>query len=349
MGAFVRPTAMGAMSRALTLLVTVLVLGACSTVNSNSETSAEQPALSWEPPEAYSFTVTSECGERNFLGTYDVTVNAGEVVELRVHEDGWPHARPEDAPSLEDLLDHARNPAGDAVVDYRADDAGRPMEVSIDHDPRAIDDEECYRIRGIAELPGGNGTTESSEAPSQDGAATTAHLPILDTLPVSIDADLYAYTDTVQHQVDWGSHVVVAEVIDEQVGSSYPSGVERSLDLRVQSLLWSHPDAITALEDGDRIRVDAGIGWRQEGSALQPVVHAGNEVRLEVGDRYVVALADTVTAAGEQGLLALPGSARAVPERLDELSEQLASLSPDPAIAPRPGEAFDQRVVRSAS
>ncbi len=335
------------MPRALTLLATLLVLAACGTARSNSEASSEQAPLSWEPPEAYSFTVTSECGERNFLGTYDVTVNAGEVVELRVHEDGWPHAGPKDAPSLEVLLEQARNPAGDAVVDYRVDDAGRPMEVSIDHDPRAIDDEECYRIRGIRELPGGNGAAESSRAPSKDGAAPTAHLPILDTLPVSIDADLYVYADTAQQQVDWGSHVVVAEVTDEHVGSSYPGGVERSLDLWVQSLLWSHPDAIAAVEDGDHIRVDAGIGWRQEGSVLRPVVHAGNEVRLEVGDRYVVALADTVTA-GEQGLLALPGSARAVPERWDELSEQLASLSPDPARAPRPGEALDQRVLRSS-
>ena len=62
------------------------------------------------------------------------------------------HLRLSDFPTLADLLAKADHAEPDAVVDLHVDDSGVPSYLSIDHDPAAIDDEECYRVTGVRRL-----------------------------------------------------------------------------------------------------------------------------------------------------------------------------------------------------
>ena len=108
-------------------------------------------AGSWTVPAAYRFTFRSTCGERTLIGTFEVTVEDGNVTDYRAL-DGPAGAFPgaaADIPTLGDLQRRAQEAEAndEATVEMESDpDDGHPTSIEIDWIPNAIDDEECYVI-----------------------------------------------------------------------------------------------------------------------------------------------------------------------------------------------------------
>jgi hypothetical protein len=128
----------------------------------------------WTEPSSYSFVFSSSCGERNMLGTFKVVVEDGVAVAYRPLDEQAARSpgSVSDMPTLGSLLhlvEEARSytsggpvrpppPPGSsgvpepspegAIVTLETDpEDGHPTHIYIDWRPRAIDDEECYRIK----------------------------------------------------------------------------------------------------------------------------------------------------------------------------------------------------------
>lgn len=98
----------------------------------------------WQGPADYSFTVQSSCGEQAFIGEYAVTVRDGAVTAAEPLRQGQEIAL-ELVPTLTGMLDLARE-AGGGDVEVWVDPEGVPRWVTIDPDPRSIDDESCFFV-----------------------------------------------------------------------------------------------------------------------------------------------------------------------------------------------------------
>jgi hypothetical protein len=140
-------------SVAAVLLPVALGVAACGTSGGTVASSGMLTAEEWQEPAAYSFAVTSSCGERSFIGDYRVDVAGGEVVasEWRNPEGQWePVDQLEWVPTLGDMVDEVHAVAGtpDAgEVTLETDPAdGHPTAISVDPLANAIDDEHCYVI-----------------------------------------------------------------------------------------------------------------------------------------------------------------------------------------------------------
>lgn len=133
-------------------VVAAIVVAATSACTPRS--GGDVPALAWEAPDSYQFVVNSSCGERFFLGTFQITVRNGAVVEtVGLDADaerllGNPQWRA-DIPSLSDLIAEARvarAEGADLVRVNLSEDGNYPTTIEIDWLANAIDDEACYRI-----------------------------------------------------------------------------------------------------------------------------------------------------------------------------------------------------------
>lgn len=102
-------------------------------------------------PASYSFTLTSECGERALIGTYAVTVTDEAVsgVEPLDEVAGWSMpAAQEYVPTIAELLERIVDAPGE-VREAAFDDDGVPTHVFFDPMPDGIDDEECYDLTDV--------------------------------------------------------------------------------------------------------------------------------------------------------------------------------------------------------
>lgn len=167
-----------------------------------------------------------------------------------------------------------------------------------------------------------------------------------DELPEERMADVYLVADQPQQWVDWGSHVVGAEISDErEIEVSYllSNGQQgREVDLAVAQVLWSHPEAVTSVAADQTVTLDVSPGW----ISGSPVVYEG-DTRMEVGDAYLLTLADHY-ADGEQQLTRLFGSvSQADQSAVAAAEQQLSGMVADPGRAPRTGEAWDARFMRT--
>jgi Family of unknown function (DUF6174) len=116
-------------------------------------TESPEPGYWLEPP-AYRFVVQdTRCGggERNYFGTWELTVRNGEISASRPIDE-TAKARPvpnDELPTLrwiEDRISEAER-GGSPVVEIERDPADGHLTLArIDWLPNAIDDEECYRI-----------------------------------------------------------------------------------------------------------------------------------------------------------------------------------------------------------
>lgn len=129
-----------------------------SAVDPSTQEASPEPATSTLTtssyiPTTYRFDITSSCGERGFLGTYRVDVRAG-VVEAARPLDRANSYQPDlaEVPSLQGMVDMAAGAEPEADVQLLHDPAGLPTYLMIDHQPEAIDDEECYEIANIRPL-----------------------------------------------------------------------------------------------------------------------------------------------------------------------------------------------------
>lgn len=153
----------------------VLLLGACSAqpVDPASEeptggTSAAEPtpatsspassaAAEWREPTTYSFTLESQCGERNLIGRCHIAVENGVVVGVVGLDDPgrrFVAGSIGEVPTLADLLGRVAEARSDGAdeVSMSTDPAdGHPVSVEIDWQTSVTDDEECYTISDFAQ------------------------------------------------------------------------------------------------------------------------------------------------------------------------------------------------------
>lgn len=161
--------------------------------------------------------------------------------------------------------------------------------------------------------------------------------------------------------VAWGSHVLRVEVLAENERNTSPVGpgeelVGRDVIVQVSDVLWSHSDAVTAVDPGQRLTVYTFPGYLRAGEQTMPAVEEGH-LRMDIGGRYVLVMADDTTPEGEQILtllttLAPEGGAVRLPGgtalELSEVQRELAGASRValPGSGPRPGESLVQRLER---
>jgi hypothetical protein len=133
----------------LPALVLLLVVAGCARESEATPPAAAPPA--WTEPASYKFSFESTCGERPLLGTFRATVENGTVTTTEGLDDQGRRAlmlRIADlVPSLGTMVSNAGEAkARGATVTIEHDPTdGHPISIMVD-DPKAIDEEECYRI-----------------------------------------------------------------------------------------------------------------------------------------------------------------------------------------------------------
>ncbi|WP_281964837.1 hypothetical protein [Serinicoccus marinus] len=156
----------------------------------------------------------------------------------------------------------------------------------------------------------------------------------------------------------WGSSMLVVSVTGENARSTSSAGpgeveLGRDLSVRVEKVVWQHPQAVTTVSAGDQLSIYTFPGYVEINGQRSPA-RAQGSVRMEVGQRYVVALTDDI-ADGAQVLTLLntfvyeantiqlsdtrPLSQAQVSAELEDLTHRVNSW-------PEEGESLLQRVER---
>lgn len=159
----------------------------------------------------------------------------------------------------------------------------------------------------------------------------------------------------------WGSYLLKVDVLDESeknTSSWGPNEVQigRDVTVRVDDVLWAHPDAITKVEHGQNLDVYTFPGYVRSGDVTEKAVEEG-DLRMELGQEYVIAMADDIDPEGEQSLTLLGVLPAGADGFLFPSGEQLkyssaetslnAGLAEAPAVSgPRPGESLVDRLER---
>jgi hypothetical protein len=147
---------------ALLLLACPSVLTGCGTATGRTTgttaTGGPKPSAAPALPASYRFVLTASCGERTLHGDYRLTVHDGTVTAAKPLSSSDLGIPLEAYPTLAGLLAKAHDAGVEAVVHLERDEAGIPVELSIDHLPDAIDDEECYQVSGLRVLRAGSAT-----------------------------------------------------------------------------------------------------------------------------------------------------------------------------------------------
>lgn len=140
------------MRMASILLLGALVLSGCGDT-AGSASPSEGAAETWQDvrPASYLFDLEATCGERSLIGTFRVWVSGDRVERYEVIDSYATSLRPQDFPTIDDLFELADTGAP-AEVEIEIGTDGIPTWVSVDHQPDAIDDEECYRVSGFRAL-----------------------------------------------------------------------------------------------------------------------------------------------------------------------------------------------------
>ncbi|MFE6623940.1 DUF6174 domain-containing protein [Streptomyces sp. NPDC008086] len=126
---------------------------ACGTQTPTAQQAPERvpERVTWQEPASYAYTLRSSEGERALVGAFRITVRDGAVAEAvglddsgrRVVEE-LPDAVPTLGELLAELEQARRDDADTAEARYAAD--GHPVDISLDWDENAVDDEARYAI-----------------------------------------------------------------------------------------------------------------------------------------------------------------------------------------------------------
>lgn len=105
----------------------------------------------WSAPAEYRFQVTSLCGERAFLGTFDIHVSADEVTSVESLDGQTPDLAKSDAMTVQDIVHEARaGLSGGRTVRLSADEEGDPRYVSLGENLAQSDGASCYLIHELS-------------------------------------------------------------------------------------------------------------------------------------------------------------------------------------------------------
>jgi hypothetical protein len=162
--------------------------------------------------------------------------------------------------------------------------------------------------------------------------------------------------------VTWGSHLLRVEAIDESERNSSPLGpgeemIGRDVTVRVDEVLWSHPEAVSEITPGQHLPVYTFPGYLRTDGDTVPAVEDG-QLRMELGEQYVIAMADDTNLEGGQILtllttLAPDSDVITLPDgsdlRFGTAKRELtaAADAAPPHVGPRPGESLVERLERS--
>lgn len=199
------------------------------------------------------------------------------------------------------------------------------------------------------------GDAASTNAPSAASSAESA----AETTAVREAGTPIVPAESLDDIARWGSSMLAVSVIGEEVrntSSAGPGEVElgRDLTVRVERIIWQHPQAVTSVSVGDQLSIYTFPGFVEVDGQRSPAVPEG-ATRMDVGEEYVVALADDVvdgaqvltllnTFTLESGSMRLPGSA---PVPNDQAAADLKRLTTDEVrTGPKDGESLIQRVER---
>ncbi|NUT46225.1 MAG: hypothetical protein HOV94_02730 [Saccharothrix sp.] len=124
-------------------------VAACGTQTPTAGRAPER--VPWREPASYAYTLRSSEGERALIGTFRITVRDGAVSETEGLDDSGrrvveelPGAVPTLGELLAELEQARRDDADTAEARYAAD--GHPVDISLDWDENAVDDEARYAI-----------------------------------------------------------------------------------------------------------------------------------------------------------------------------------------------------------
>lgn len=107
-------------------------------------------------PADYNFQVTSLCGERAFLGTFNIDVTDDEVTGVVSLDASSPDLATHDAMTVQDILQEARAGISDGrTVRLSLDDEGDPRYVSIGDNLAQSDGASCYFIHELSAASAG--------------------------------------------------------------------------------------------------------------------------------------------------------------------------------------------------
>lgn len=107
--------------------------------------------VNWTVPADYSFQVTSLCGERAFLGTFDIKVSADKVTSVASLDGRSPDLAEHDAMTVQDILHEAKAGLRDGrTVRLSLDEEGNPRYVSIGENLAQSDGASCYFIHELS-------------------------------------------------------------------------------------------------------------------------------------------------------------------------------------------------------
>lgn len=110
----------------------------------------------WTTPADYNFQVTSLCGERAFLGTFNIDVTDDEVTGVVSLDASSPDLATHDAMTVQDILQEARAGISDGrTVRLSLDDEGDPRYVSIGDNLAQSDGASCYFIHELSAASAG--------------------------------------------------------------------------------------------------------------------------------------------------------------------------------------------------
>ena len=148
------------------LILSSLLLGAAL----SACTWTEDPPLStgpiWEEPAAYSYSVSSSCGERTFIGSFTIEVAQGTVVGAEALDQSAEaviaSSDLEALPTVGNLVAEytsskfssigIEGEADVAIIEFSPEDH-HPISITIDYDTDAMDDEACYTVTSFSERP----------------------------------------------------------------------------------------------------------------------------------------------------------------------------------------------------
>ncbi|WP_153011685.1 DUF6174 domain-containing protein [Serinicoccus chungangensis] len=107
--------------------------------------------VDWTAPADYNFQVTSLCGERAFLGTFDITVSADTVTSVESLDGRSPDLTEDDAMTVQDMLQEANaRLRGGGTVRLSLDEQGNPRYIAIGDNLAQSDGASCYFIHKLS-------------------------------------------------------------------------------------------------------------------------------------------------------------------------------------------------------